>query len=436
MRNRCLLPVLTFAAAALPAQDVRAPCARVTVEIVDGIATVDMVLALRNDGARDAEADWIVPLPEGAVADGFTVRIGDRQPSDGEVMDAAHARAVYERIVRQRRDPGLLEFAGRGCLRARLFPIPPRQDAEVKIRWRQVLPTLAGLVRWSLPLAACGIEGRPPEAVSFAVRVRSSTPIRTALSPTPGADVRVVDDGLAVASFEPAPAARLPAELALYYGLSTEAFGVHLLAQRRGDADGYFTLLVSPKREWDGDSVPPRAVTFVLDVSGSMQGTKLAQAKGALRQFLNGLRPADRFDVVPFSTAAEPFFGTPQPASTANVERALARVDGIEARGGTNLEAALTLGLPDAGEALPMCVLLSDGLPTVGQTDVGRLRELARTLVKARDARVFVLGVGNDVHTVLLDDIAETAACASTSAPTRTSRRRPATCLPRSPNRC
>lgn len=398
-------------AAVLPAQGVRATQTRVDVAIVDGIATVELALGLRNDGARIGEADWVLPLPEGAVADGFTTRIGDQKPIRGEVLDANRARQVYESIVRRRRDPGLLEYSGRGCLRARLFPIPPGEDAEVRIRWRQVLPELGGLVRWSHPVAGTGIDGRPPESVTFAVKVQSSTPIRTVLSPTPGAEALVIDEHHAVASFEPAPGQALPKELALYYGLSEEAFGLHLLAQRiDAQKDGHFALLVSPKRDWDDADVPPRAVTFVLDVSGSMKGQKIEQAKGALRQFLNGLRPVDRFDVVPFSTAPEPFFGAPVEASAENVHKALQRVDGLEARGGTNLEGALTQGLPktDAGsDAVPMCVLLSDGLPTVGQTDVTALRELAKKLVTERDARVFVLGVGHDVHTVLLDDIVE-----------------------------
>jgi Ca-activated chloride channel family protein len=412
MRN----PILALAlatAAGLPAQHdpIRPTHARVVVEVVDGLATVELTLGLRNDGDRIGEADWILPLPDDAVADRFVTRIGDAPPLEGEVLDATRARGVYEAIVRRRRDPGLLEFAGRGCLRARLFPIPAQGQAEVKVRWRQVLPDLNRLTRWSLPLAAAGVDGRAPEQVSFAVEVRSRSPIRTALSPTPGADVRITDEGRVVASFENRPGEPLPNELALYYGLADEAFGLHLLAQRQDAAqDGHFALLISPKRDFDDREIPPRAVTFVVDVSGSMKGQKIAQARGALRQFLQGLRPVDRFDVVPFSTEATPFFGRPVPASAENVAAALERVARLEASGGTNLEQALVRGLPEVtGDdgAVPMCVLLSDGLPTVGQTDVGRLRAQASELITMRSARVFVLGVGHDLHTVLLDDLAE-----------------------------
>lgn len=398
-------PLLT---GALVAQGVKATRANVAVEIVDGVATVELTLGVQNPSPRIAEAQWVLPLPEGAVADGFTTRIGDQHAITGEVLDAGRARAVYEAIVRRQRDPGLLEFAGRGCLRARLFPIPPGADAEVKVRWRQVLPELAGLLRWSYPVAATGLDGRAPETVSFAVQVESKTPIRTALSPTAGADVRLVDEHRVVASFEPAPGQGLPTELALFYGVAESALGMHVLAQRSAEADGHFALLISPKQDWDEVEIAPRTVTFVLDVSGSMQGKKIEQSKGALRQFLNGLRPVDRFDVVPFSTAAEPFFGSPVPATAENVATALTRVTKLEARGGTNLEDALRKGLPPADEgAISMCVLLSDGLPTVGQSNAKVLGELACRLVAERNARVFVLGVGNDVHTVLLDDLAE-----------------------------
>ncbi len=413
MITRTIRPLLLLALGAgqLAAQQVRATAARIDADLVDGIATVRMSLDLHNDGGRIGEADWIVPLPEGAVADGFTTRIGDGPVLAGEVLDAAGARGVYESIVRRRRDPGLLEYAGRGCLRARLFPIAPGQDAKVEVRWRQVLPELSGLLRWTQPVAACGIDGMPPQQLAFAIDLRTTAPLRSVISPTPGADVRQFDEHHAKASFETVAGAPQPRELALYYGVSPEALGLHVITQRPGEGDdGFFTLLVSPKLDWKGEKVPPRTIVFVLDVSGSMAGAKFDSGKRALHQFLQGLRDVDRFDIVPFSTDADPFFAEPVPADAEHLGEARKRIADLQARGGTNIEAALRRGIPGhvaSGSDIPLCVFLTDGLPTAGTVAIEELRGLARTLVAERDARVFVVGVGDDVNTVLLDDVAD-----------------------------
>jgi len=77
-------------------------------------------------------------------------------------------------------------------------------------------------------------------------------------------------------------------------------------------------------------------VVFVLDTSGSMaEGNKLAQAKKALSFCLKNLNASDRFEIVRFSTEAEPLFGKLVAASEANVAEADAFVAGLKPIGGT-----------------------------------------------------------------------------------------------------
>jgi len=115
----------------------------------------------------------------------------------------------------------------------------------------------------------------------------------------------------------------------------------------------------------------------------------------------------DLFDVVPFATEPEPFFRRRVPATTENVATALARVQGITAAGGTNIDAALAQALRGAGELegrVPLVVFLTDGEPTVGVTGPDDILEDVRA--SAGGARVFVMGVGSSVNTRLLDSLA------------------------------
>ena len=97
-----------------------------------------------------------------------------------------------------------------------------------------------------------------------------------------------------MASYE-ASNVRPDKDFVLYYGLAQGDIGANLLTYRQGNDDGYFLLLVSHSVEVDAAKVAAKDIILVLDVSGSMQGQKLTQAKDALRFILDRLNPNDRF---------------------------------------------------------------------------------------------------------------------------------------------
>ncbi len=390
---------------------IRATSLAVRTSIENHIATTHIEQVLHNSGRTIGEGTWILPLPPGALADGFEMIAGGVK-MEGEVLDAARARQIYEDIVRRQRDPGLLEYFGGGCLRARVFPIPAQGNVTVSVRYRQVLPVTAGLHSYTFPLRAAGLNGAPPEQITLDVSIHSTEPLLNVYTPLGGVDISRNGDHRARVTYE--AKGQLPArDLQLHYGIADGEFGLNLMTHCREGEAGTFLMLLAPKQEWPVPENTAKKITFVIDTSGSMKGTKIAQARGALRFFLRSLHERDLFNVVPFSTAARPFFAKPTRASAEEVERALGMVDGIDARGGTNIEDALlhavaqeaTDAAAENVDYVPITVFLTDGLPTVGTTDADALRAAVR---KAnRDAgRVFVFGVGNDVNTALLDGIA------------------------------
>lgn len=391
--------------------DVRLTRCTVLARLDEQTASTQLRQTFRNDGTHAREAIWLLPLPEGAAVDGFQLT-ADGKPMASEVLDAQGARQLYESIVRQQRDPGLLEYAGRGCLRARVFPIPPRSELEVEVRWRQVLPVTGGLREWSFPLRATRVARRAPEQMVLDVQIATATPIRTVFSSLPGVEIRM--DGLqrARVGMEVGQGLLPERDLDVFFGLEQRAFGLHLITHRPGAGDGWFLMAIAPGDEARAQPTP-RALQFALDTSGSMSGNKLQQAVAAARYFLQSLRPDDWFDLVPFATEPQPLFGRLVRASPDRVQEALHRLAGLEARGGTNLGGALQQvlrvappdGDGDGSPPLAMAVLLTDGMPTVGITDEG---ELVRTLQDDNRLRqrVFVLGVGNDLNARLLDRVA------------------------------
>lgn len=381
-------------------------------EIVDGVATTTIRQLLHNAGEREAEGTWLLPLPKGAVATGLKMLVGDKELI-GEVLASEAARSIYAGIVRQRRDPGLLEFAGDGLLRARIYPIPPHGDVGVEVRWQQVLQPTGGLYEWSWPLRAMRLGDVAGGTFGLVVDIRSQTPLATVVAPGGAGDVQRDGEHRATVSWEGAlRSADENGDPRVLFGLRDQEFGVHLLSYRRPGEPGWFALLVAPPRRLREVELPRRCVQLVVDTSGSMGGAKLQQAKLAVQTFLRHLRPDDLFQILPFSTSAMPFFPAPVLADEANLATARRRIEELEARGGTNIGEALLrafTGVQATAEAagrLQQIVFVTDGEPTVGETMPQRILAQA-TEANRHGARLFALGVGNDIDVPLLDDLAE-----------------------------
>jgi Ca-activated chloride channel family protein len=165
-------------------------------------------------------------------------------------------------------------------------------------------------------------------------------------------------------------------------------------------------MLVSPNPRTASTEVAAKDVVVVMDHSGSMNGEKLRQAKQGVQHVLNHLNAHDRFEVVAYNDSVRTFFGKLVQADANRVGEALARLDAIDATGGTNIHGALTEALKRTASGprgRPLYVIfLTDGKPTVGQTDTGKIVEEV-TSANAADARLFAFGVGYDVNARLLN---------------------------------
>jgi Ca-activated chloride channel family protein len=382
----------------------------VRTRVVGRIAQVEVEEQFRNTGGAIAEGTYLYPLPGEAVFQNFSLWMGETEMR-GEMMNAEQARGIYEEIVRRLRDPALLTLEGHGLIRARVFPIQPGETRRVVLRYTQLLPREGDALRLRYAIGERGRLGQgalntPPGSFGDQFRYRLALPDAgswgTPYSPTHPITSRREGDELVVA-LDPAATGDVEIFLPLRRGL----VGTALTAHAPGGEDGYFMLLVSPAQAEDASEVVPRDLTLVVDVSGSMSGDKIAQARSALRQALGTLRPADRFRLIAFSTRVTPFRDTFLPATGENLEAARRWVDALNADGGTNiagaLEAALGQGTP--GERLPIIVFVTDGQPSVGEQAPDRIATMAGGRIGR--ARLFTFGVGADVNTYLLDRLAQ-----------------------------
>ncbi|CAN5804228.1 VIT domain-containing protein [soil metagenome] len=387
----------------------------VTVTVADRIATVEVEEWFRNNGSGLGEGDYVYPLPGDAVFTSYSLYQGDREMR-GEMMDANRAREIYEGIVRAQRDPALIELIGKGMVRARVFPIEAGQTRRITLRYTQVLEGAgdalhfryaagvrhAGVRRADVTPMPVSLNGGDVAPLTFTLHVENGARFRDAFSPTHRVRVDRERGRMTVR-----PRDEIAGDFAVFLPFAQRSVGLTLATHRPAGEDGYFMLTLSP-----GDVAEarvPRDLTVVVDVSGSMSGEKMEQARRAVQQLLGTLTPEDRVRLIAFSSRVSLWREGWTTATREDLRRAHAWAEDLRADGGTDIHGALELAFRAESPAsrLPIVVFMTDGRATNGETRTERI--VAMTESQRGRTRVFVFGVGYDVNTHLLDALSVAA---------------------------
>ena len=384
----------------------------VDIKVRNQVAAVNIDQEFVNTGRGMIEVEYLFPVPPGAAVDSMTLVV-DGKEFAARLLKAEDARRIYESIVRKKKDPALLEYAGFGLYKTRAFPLQPGKPCRVIVTYKNVCRKDGGAVEVWYPLNTEKFSARPIESVRVRVDIKSAADIGPVYSPTHNLSVDRKGPRRVIATYETKKA--LPAtDFQVFYKAADTKVGATLLTyQPAAGKDGYFMLLVSPNPRSAARSIVAKDVVLVLDHSGSMSGKKIEQAKEAHGHILKNLNSEDRFNVVAYNDGVETFYPEMTAASPQKVSYALDALDSIEATGGTNIHDALlravrlvkTGGASHHGPPRPAYVIfLTDGQPTVGNTKETDI--LAGTkAANGRRARIFSFGVGYQPNVRLLDKL-------------------------------
>ncbi|MBQ8286001.1 MAG: VWA domain-containing protein, partial [Thermoguttaceae bacterium] len=375
----------------------------VDADIENSVAQVVVSQTFNNTGSSTYEASFLFPLPYDGAVDSLTFFV-EGQEFAGQLLDAAEARKRYEAIVRQNRDPALLEWIGTGLYQTNVFPIPPGQARTVELRYTQLLRQQDGLTEFSFP-TKCARQNVAPGKTSFSVRITGETEIKNVYSPTFDLNVERVAPNVVKTTcvLENQTPTR---DFRLFFDQNADQLSAKLQSYRPNpNEDGYFLLLASPKIVSEQTTRPTKTIVFALDISGSMSGEKIEQARESLKFVLSRLNDGDKFNVVLFGTDVRSFSEKLRVVDAASRTEALAFVDAVRSRGSTNIEDALNVSFAQLAQddsANPKYLFFfSDGEPTTGETNEMKLAQIARE--KNDGARFFSFGLGYDVNSRLLD---------------------------------
>ena len=381
---------------------------KIDTTISSQVATTHVEQVFRNDTGATLEGTYLFPIPESASVAEFAIWDGNRRLV-GEVRTREEARRIYDEIVRRQRDPGLLEYAGKDLFQASIFPILPHSDKKLEITYTQVVRAEGGTVSYRYPLGV-GRQLTQIDSVAGRIEVESKDPLRNVYSPSHVIDVkRNHSDRRSLVSFE-SERGKEPQDFQLFYTISKEDFGLTLLTHREPGKQGYFLLMISPKDDWSEQEYSAKDVVFVVDTSGSMaEEGKMEKARAALLYGVRILRPQDRFNIISFAGEERLMETGLIAADEKGHARGEAFVKALKPVGGTNINQSLLASLRQFGETdrerPKMLVFMTDGLPTVDETNVTKIIDNVRKASRP-GVRLFTFGVGYDVNTALLDKLA------------------------------
>ncbi len=392
-------------------------------KIENQVATTHVEQVFRNDTPYTLEGTYFFPIPETASIVEFAIWENGKKLV-GEVRNREEARRIYDEIVRRQRDPGLLEYAGKDLLQASIFPIPPNSDKKLELIYTQVLKADSGTVAYRYPLGMgrniwanrnfpnretdVSRRPNPPQqfgTISGKIEIIGKEALRNIYSPSHTVETNFAGEKKASISFE---TTSNDSDFQLFYGVSNNDFGMSLVTYREPGKDGYFLLMLSPRDAVTDREIVNKDIVFVLDTSGSMADEgKMDKARAALLFGIRGLNDGDRFNVINFAGEEHLMESVLIRADRSGIAKGVEFVEKLKPTGGTNINDSLKAALKqfDSSDRAKMLVFLTDGLPTVGESDVDKIIENAKQ-IKVENLRLFPFGVGYDVNTRLLDKLA------------------------------
>ncbi len=392
----------------------------VQVIVNNGFSRTEVDQVFINDGDRDLEALYSFPVPRAASLSEVSLWI-DGQETVGEVLEKARARKVYEDQKAQGNDSALAEKDDYKTFTVKVHPVRAGAETRVRLVYYQPLEIDLNVGRYVYPIAEGGVDEERiafwsvddtvREAFSFNLLLKSAFPVK---------DIRVpglmnsaviakqnngeTKDEIYSVRIDNTEGASLSQDIVCYYRLDdTVPARLELVPYKPSpDQEGTFMAVVTPgaslKRIAEGIDW-----TFILDVSGSMSGSKITTLADGVSRVLGKMSAEDRFRIVTFNNSARDFTGGYIQATQGNVQSTIQQVRGIKAGGGTALYEGLQKGygrLDD--DRTTGIVLVTDGVANIGATKEAAFLKLLRKY----DIRLFTFVIGNSANRPLLNKIA------------------------------
>ncbi|KAM8995179.1 inter-alpha-trypsin inhibitor heavy chain H4 isoform 4-T4 [Ara ararauna] len=422
MEERTLLALMVFSSLVVLAETVAQKhpveiySLHVDCKVTSRFARTLITSKIVNRANESREATFEVELPKTAFITNFSMSI-DGKVYPGIIKEKASAQKEYDTAVSHGHSAGLVKITGR---KLEQFHVSVSIAAASKVTFEL---TYEELLKRQLGKFELLIKVRPKQLVKhFQIDVHIFEPQGIRFLETDStfmtneltkALTKVQNETKAHVLFKPTVDQQkinpefdetlLNGDFVVRYDVKRDAAAGDIQI-----VNGYFVHYFAPQEM----PVFPKNVIFVIDRSGSMAGRKIEQTRDALLKILQDLRPEDHFSFITFNSKVVEWKSSLLPATAENVASAAGFVQTLSASGGTDINHALLTAVSglEKAEGLPersvsMIILLTDGQPTSGESNVEVIQENIQKAVNGKYA-LFCLGFGFDVSYKFLEKMA------------------------------
>ncbi|KAJ7584985.1 von Willebrand factor type A domain-containing protein, partial [Mycena floridula] len=406
----------------LPLIDVHA-----SVTIKDLAAQVTLVQVFTNDADITVEAVYSFPVPARAAVSGFTLIKEDGTRVLGIVQEKAEAQKTYDDAVSEGKLVSLMVQQTPDVFQVSVGNVLSKEKVTIELVYSTELTEdeANDSIRFHLPAHIGARYGQAPSAyiqsqalsIRVAISVESLSPIKKISCPSHSISVELGPDPAAAPDLPFSNYARvsLASDSALDkdFVLAVEATGLdspRCLAEVHPTNDTIgLALTLVPKFQLPDP--PSQEFIFLVDRSGSMQGSRIAAARKALVIMLRSLpRKNTFFQIASFGSHSNSLWAQGSRLyDQDNLDEATHHVDEMEATyGGTEIRGALKMCFEKRMTDKPTSVfVLTDG----DAWDLKGVLQLVKEQVekvtsKSSYLRVFTLGIGDSASTAMCEGLA------------------------------
>lgn len=404
----------------------------IKIDVTGPIARTVLTQRFRNPSDGWVEGIYAFPLPDEAAVDTLRMRIGDRFV-EGRIEERVLAQELYQDAKAEGKAAALTEQHRPNLFTTSVANIGPGAVIVTQIEFQSALAPKDGEFSLRMPLVAPPRYGDEPiaQAVSFGAEgwaiatpatpiadpreegeADMRNPVTLTVSLAPGFPLARVDSRFHQVAVEEMDGATLitlngpvkaDRDFELVWTAKPGAAPTASLFQDEATETPHRILTLSPPDIASNAIIPPRDVIFVQDVSGSMAGESIRQARAGLETAIRRLRPEDRFNIIAFNDEYRLFSPKPLTADQKTIAKAIRAVRGLEADGGTNMVPALDRALRMQSEAgrVRQIVFLTDGAVSFENELLNLIHE------KRGAARLFMVGIGSAPNSFFMSRAAE-----------------------------
>jgi Ca-activated chloride channel family protein len=415
----------------------------VKIEITGMIGYARVIQEFENPGDEWLEGVYVFPLPEDAAVSHLTMDIGDRV-IEGVIREREEARKTYSEAKKEGEKASLLEEERPNIFMMSVANIGPHEVIRVELEYQQTVrldnglfflrfPTVVGpryiagervepverldepgLQGWAFataevedaprispPVVEPGQE--PDNPISLEVILDPGFNLDRLQSLNHAVDVDYVNEDKAVIRLSNTWAVADRDFLLEWAPKEGSVPRAALFAEEKGEENFIYLMVMPPAEPISASHHIPREVIFVVDVSGSMAGPSIDQAREALEFAVARFTPEDRFNIITFNNGVDTLFSYPMTGTSEHIRTALRFIRGLDADGGTEIGPALYKALDGSTNLnrVRQVIFLTDGC-------VGNEQQLFQTVrERLGDSRLFTVGIGSAPNSYFMRNIAE-----------------------------